>query len=246
MKISSLQNNKKRDNTSFNASHKALFLPKAIGEFGKIVGEYVSIPEQKLVQSTTALFLQPQIDLKYAEEDKKIDTAIKSASKAIAGGLTGVTIRGLTIGFFKKYIKFYSIEEKMNLSKFASKMDDLFVPKLAKELYDKKPSLATYQLKKYNETLGTIAAIVIMTMFSNAKIDVPLTSDLQDFMSGIIKEKKSWKKAAYDTLTKRKERITSWINKKKHFFRTAADKTKRINKIIKTPAASYKIEEKKK
>ena len=170
MKISSLQNNKKRDNTSFNASHKGLFLPKAIGEFGKIVGEYVSIPEQKLVQSTTALFLQPQIDLKYAEEDKKIDTAIKSASKAIAGGLTGVTIRGLTIGFFKKYIKFYSIEEKMNLSKFASKMDDLFVPKLAKELYDKKPSLATYQLKKYNETLGTIAAIVIMTMFSNAKI----------------------------------------------------------------------------
>ena len=81
-----------------------------------------------------------------------------------------------------------------------------------------------------------------MLLFTNAKIDVPLTSGLQDFIGGIIKEKKSWKKSAYDTLSARKQKITNWINKKKHFFRTTQDKTKRITKIIKEPVATYKAE----
>ena len=45
------------------------YLPEFVGTLGKLAGDYISMPEQKLFMATTALMLQPLIDLKFAEED---------------------------------------------------------------------------------------------------------------------------------------------------------------------------------
>ena len=71
------------------------YIPEIIGNIGKVAGEYINTPEQKLFLATAALMFQPLIDLKYAKEDQKEDVAIKSASKAMAGGFTGVLIRAV-------------------------------------------------------------------------------------------------------------------------------------------------------
>ena len=107
MKISSFAyntNTNNKEQSSFTGSSGVIYWPKVIGEVGKFVGEHVGIPEKKLIQNATALYLQPHFDLKYGEEDEKTDIAIKSASKAIACGITGVTIRAACISFFKKKI----------------------------------------------------------------------------------------------------------------------------------------------
>lgn len=88
-------------NIQLNNSFKGTSARKVL----EFVGNNFNTPEQKLIVATTATVLRPLMDLKYAEEDKKVDSAIKSTSKAIAGGLTGVAIRKFFITFANKAIK---------------------------------------------------------------------------------------------------------------------------------------------
>ena len=198
------------------------YIPEVLGNLGKLAGDYISMPEQKLFMATTALMLQPLIDLKYAEEDKKIDSAIKSASKSIAGGLTGVSIRAAFIALTDNLIDF----KKTNNFKHH------FMPDKAVKMLKTDPEIAKLQLKQYNKTLGTLMAMAFMVFFSNSKVDVPLTSDLQDLISGVVKDNKTWLESFCDVKEARTQKIKNWGNKWKNRFGNISGKLKKINTII--------------
>ncbi len=221
MKISSSSRN--INNTKNAQSFKGLpenpkCIPAPIGKLGKIVGEYVNTPEQKLFLATSALMFQPLVDLKFADDEKKTDSAIKSASKAIAGGLTGVAIRAGFLKLIDTYIGF----DKNN------KLNEYFLPKAARKLRKNSPSLADVRLKQYCQTLGTLFAVLFMIFFSNSKLDVPLTSDFQDLLSGVIKEDKSWIKSLGDVGKARKDKINSWFNHKKDIITNIKNKIQNV------------------
>ncbi len=200
-------------------------IPEVVGNIGKLTGDFVSMPEQKLFLATTALMIQPLIDLTFAEEDKKIDSAIKSASKAIAGGLTGVTIRAGFISLTKNLIGF----DKKN------KFNDHFLPKDAVEMLRTNPDMAKLRLSKYSQSLGTLMAIAFMIGITNQNVDVPLTSDIQDLISGVVKENKSWLQSFTDVKNNRVAKIKTWTDKWKNRFKNAGKKTVEISKIITQP-----------
>lgn len=198
------------------------YIPEVLGNLGKLAGDYISMPEQKLFMATTALMLQPLIDLKYAEEDKKIDSAIKSASKSIAGGLTGVSIRAAFIALTDNLIDF----KKTNNFKHH------FMPDKAVKMLKSDPEIAKLQLKQYNKTLGTLMAMAFMVFFSNSKVDVPLTSDLQDLISGVVKDNKTWLESFCDVKEARTQKMKNWCNKWGNRFSKISEKTKKITLIL--------------
>lgn len=227
MKISSSFNNKQRNNIpqSFKGvppTYKKI--PETLGNIGKLAGEYVRAPEQKLFMATTALMLVPLIDLKFAEEDKKVDTAIKSASKTIAGGITGVSIRAACVSLAKSLIGFEPHK--------TSKINMHLLPKAAIDLYNIDPAKAKVRLNSYIETLGTLAAIAIMIGCTNSKIDVPLTSDLQDLLTGVVKKDKSWLESFTEVKNKRVEKIKAWANKWKSRLDTTGDRILKAGQIL--------------
>lgn len=233
MKISSSFN--KTDSKNNYQSFKGVppnpkYLPEGLGKIAKVVGEYVSMPEQKMFLATTALMLQPLIDLKYAEEDKKIDSAIKSASKSIAGGITGVLVRA---GFVKLTTSLIGFNKH-------NRFNMHFMPDKARILRDQDPEIARLQLKQYNQTFGTLLAILFMVLFSNSKIDVPLTSDLQDLISGVVKDNKSWLQSFADVKNKRSAKIKAKIDKITNFCKKVANKIKRIIGVIFEDIPEYK------
>lgn len=201
---------------------KTIFYPEVVGDIGKWAGEYVSMPEQKLFLATSALMFQPLIDLKFANNDKKIDSSIKSASKAIAGGLTGVTIRALFLKLTDHCIQF----DKDN------KLQEYFFPADVKALAEKNPGLATLRLNAYNKTLGSLFAVLFMILYSNSKLDVPLTNDLQDLFSGVIKQDKTWLQSLSDVSQSRGKKIQKWLNKKKDYIIQVKTKIEKITGII--------------
>ncbi len=202
-----------------------VYLPNKVGDIGKIAGEYISMPEQKLFLALSALVLQPLIDIKYADEDKKTDVAIKSASKAIAGGVTGVTIRAGFIALAKKHL---DITKIVDANSKPSILRKYFLPSDAEEMFKKNPELAKRRMGQYNSAIGTLAAIAFMILFTNNKIDVPLTSDLQDFIGGIVKENKTWTKSLSDTLQSRKQKIKNWFIKRKDKLIKISSKVKKV------------------
>lgn len=169
----------------------------------KRVGEYVNSPEQKLITTILALMFQPIIDLSFAEEDQKVDSAIKTTSKLVAGGITGVSIRALTIKLAEFLIAPKSTED---LGKVRSKIKELFTPQEAIKLIDEnKVEYANRKLLDYSKTMGNIMAVAIMILYTNANIDVPLTTALRDLMTGIVKEDKTFVKSLTDVVNDRKK-----------------------------------------
>ncbi len=198
------------------------YIPEVIGQIGKVAGEYIHTPEQKLFLGLAALMFQPFIDLKYAKDDKKTDAAIKSASKAMAGVITGVTIRALFLKLVDEYIGL----DKHNL------LNRLFKPKDIIQINMTDPAMAQLRMKQYKQALGTIFAIMFMLLFSNSKIDVPLTSDFQDLLSGMVNEDKTFIKSLSEVLDNRKKKISDWFNKKSQIFKNIGNKLKNIVYII--------------
>lgn len=198
------------------------YIPEIIGNIGKVAGEYINTPEQKLFLATAALMFQPLIDLKYAKEDQKEDVAIKSASKAMAGGFTGVLIRAVFLKITDHFIGF----QKHN------KLNKLFFPDTAIRLKEVRPEIAKLRMKQYSRTLGTLFAVLFMILFSNSHIDVPLTSDLQDLISGVVKDKKSWLTSLNDVKNNRCKKIVDWFKHKKDIFNKIKHKTKGIINVI--------------
>lgn len=237
MKISSSLS--RIDGKEYNQSFKGIpknptYIPNAIGKLGKVVGEYVNTPEQKLFLATTAVMLTPLIDLKFADEDKKTDVAIKSVSKAIAGGMTGVTIRAAFLAMTGHFIGF----DKHN------KLNHHFFPDDAVKLKENSPALANIRMNQYCKTLGTLFAVIFMILFSNSKVDVPFTSDMQDLISGVVKENKSWLKSLSDVSKARKGKIKDWFVKKKNFLTNIKNKTEKVIDVLQEDSQNPKSEEK--
>ena len=194
------------------------------------------MPEQKLFLATTALMLTPLIDLKFAQEDQKVDSAIKSASKAMAGGFTGVAIRA---AFLKLTDHFIGLDKHNKLNLY-------FLPESAVILSRREPEMAKLQMRQYNKSLGTLFAVLFMILFSNSKVDVPLTSDLQDLISGVVKENKTWLKSFSDVYDSRSKKIKDWFERKKQILNSIKTKLIKIIKIIAedTSASDLKKENK--
>lgn len=212
-------------------------IPKGLVKLGQYVGEYINSPEQKLLLATSALMFQPLVDLKYAEEDKKLDTSIKSASKAIAGCLTGVPIRAFFIGLMKHFVQPKDLDiyfDKSKVKKLSDKIRVLLYPLQNLDLRSDPTRLveADVRLRQYNNTMGTVLAILFMLAFSNSKIDVPVTSDIQDLLTKVIKEKKSLSKSFSEVATERKAKIDSWLNTKKTKINSFFGKTKKIADVV--------------
>ena len=234
MKISSYCNNKiTQRNISFggfpaNVPRKPVYLPEWFGEAGKWAGEYIGVPEQKLFLAASAFILQPLIDLKCAQEDKKADTAVKSASKALAGGITGFTIRA----FLQKYMNDKLGLDDCGYIKSASFLNKYFMPSDAVKMTKINMARARIRIKRYNTVLSSIAAILIMAFITNEKIDVPLTGDFQDLFNGIAKDNKTWGQSIRDVARARYEKIKMRADRLFDILRSAWDKSKRIFRII--------------
>jgi hypothetical protein len=106
------------------------------------------------------------------------------------------------------------------------------LPKAAIDLYNIDPAKAKVRLNSYIETLGTLAAIAIMIGFTNSKIDVPLTSDLQDLLTGVVKKDKSWLESFTEVKNKRVEKIKVWANKWKSKLDTTGDRILKAGQIL--------------
>ncbi len=205
-----------------------IYLPDRVGNVAKWISQYVGLPEQKLFLAATAFLFQPAIDMKFAEEDKKSDVAIKSAAKALAGGITGVAIRGLSEQFFKNRIGITKTGKRK-----ANWVNDIFFPmKCFEDL--KIEGFIEYDrnIKKYCTTLGNICALITMIGVTNEKIDVPLTSDFQDLFTNVARDNKTWENSLDTVITSRKNKIKRGINDKINFFKRLKDKIRRIKDII--------------
>ncbi len=206
---------------------KPIYLPNFIGEAAKWTSEFVGLPEQKLFLAATAFIMQPAIDMKFAEEDKKSDVAIKSAAKALAGGITGVTIRGICERYFKNRIGY---DEKGKLK--VNLANDLFFPKDSEEIRAKSIVEYEHRISKYCVTLGNICALAAMILVTNEKVDVPLTSDFQDLFTNVARDNKSWEDSFNEVAVSRKNKIQRWIQSKIDYLKMLDDKANRIKNII--------------
>ena len=113
-----------------------------------------------------------------------------------------------------------------------SKINMHLLPKAAIDLYNIDPAKAKVRLNSYIETLGTLAAIAIMIGCTNSKIDVPLTSDLQDLLTGVVKKDKSWLESFTEVKNKRVEKIKTWANKWKSRLDTTGDRILKAGQIL--------------
>ena len=234
MKISSsfYKQDRNTDSPSFKSvPPNPRYIPEFIGTLGKYAGEYIDSPEQRLFLALATIAFKPLIDLKYADDDKKVDTALKSTAKSAAGGITGVAIRGAFLKLTDKFIGYDTINN--NLIPKRNRLNTLFLPEIAKELKEESPEIIKLRIKKYSNTLGSLFAIIFMILFSNSKIDVPLTNDIQDLLSGVVKENKSWTKSLHDVAAARGKKIADWFIRKKNILSNIVNKTKDIAYIIK-------------
>ena len=236
MKISSsFYNTNSRNNShSFKGVPvNPVYIPEWVGTIGKYAGKYIDSPEQRLILALATLMFKPAIDLKYARDDKKIDTALKTTAKGLAGGITGVAIRGAFLKLTEKYIGYDCINNRL-ISK-QNRLNSLFLPKISQQIKEDYPELVKLRIAKYSNTLGSLFAIAFMILFSNSNIDVPLTNDLQDLLSGVVKEKKTWLKSLGDVSSARADKIRNWFKRKMNVAEKISTKLRDIAAIIKSP-----------
>lgn len=147
------------NNNSYNSPSFRGFTvgPKAAKALDKIGA--MQSPSQRLIFGASALALHPVLDKlnPWVDEETRDTSARRSAAKAIACTVTGVTIRELCI---------LSTNALLNNENLTSKL-----PK--------------YMLKDKNHTagvIGTLMGLGIM-MFTNFIIDVPLTNKLTNLFT---------------------------------------------------------------
>lgn len=215
-----------------------IYMPDIVGEFGKFVGQHVSVAEKKLIQNTAAACIQPKVDMMFGEEDDRVDIAIKSVSKSIAGGTTGFLIRAAIIRTLNKNLTFDD-NNKSLVRKY-------FMPKQAILMSQSCQLNETFRrMKTYNETMGTILSILIMSTFTNKNIDVPLTRTLEELIGGVVKSNKTWHRSAYDIYKKHKDKYDVIYNKYKSIFTKEKERATRVFKAAKGEDCKKQTEAKK-
>lgn len=165
---------------------KKIISDKAAEKVGDI-GIYFDSAMQRALMGVLALFTQPFIDLKNknVDEETRKASAARTTAKIIAGTTTGVLIREGCIQATKLFsqndnIAKYEFEHnKKNIGKTftpkgeVKKWQQILLP--GDKAYKNKIDAAS--IKKMRNSVGTIAAIVIM-LYTNFAIDAPLTTFL--------------------------------------------------------------------
>ena len=97
---------------------------------------------------------------------------------------------------------------------------------------------------KYKKTMGSIFAVLFMIIFSNKKLDVPLTNDIQDLLTGIVKEDKSFLMSLSDVKENRKEMIKNWFKNKISIFVKTRKAAVDTIEVVKKDLSEEKTEDK--
>ncbi len=152
---------------------------KAVKFIGSI-GKNISSAEQRLILGASALMSQPFIDAhnKRVDEDTRKVSVAKTISKIIVGTTTGFLIRKGCIKAIKECSKLPAPGVKKCRTIFAPEIDEF---KLNENSDD---------YKQYQNTFGTIAALVVM-MFTNFLIDAPLTKYFTNLLMDKSKNKEN-------------------------------------------------------
>lgn len=130
----------------------------------KFFDKFVSVPENRLIIGVSALATQPFMDLfnKDVDEKTRVVSCARTIAKTVSGTVVGVTVRAGLIKLTRNYSKVGGSEIK-NIKK-------IFTPSNA--LSDK-----THAYKQYQNTMGTLLAVVAM-LFTNFLIDATFTTFL--------------------------------------------------------------------
>ncbi|HIS82735.1 hypothetical protein KID03_06640 [bacterium] len=138
----------------------------------KWVGSEISSPENRLILGVTALMSQPFIDAhnKSVDEDTRKVSVCRTIAKIVAGTLTGYAIRKGCISAINKWSKLPTSVDKNGQKIKLTSLNTFFSPTNAY-------SDLTEPFKQYRNALGTIAALMVMTV-TNFLIDAPLTKYL--------------------------------------------------------------------
>ncbi len=145
------------------------------------IGKKWTSPHQRAILGLTAIVMQPIIDWKNKNVDKKTRevSVARTCAKIIAGTLTGVALR---YGFIKgiKALSKPVSEIPKNAKPFTKKLMHCLTP-------DNLNPKDKDALDQYRNAMGTILSLVAM-VFTNFLIDAPLTKFLTNKFIA-IKEK---------------------------------------------------------
>lgn len=191
MKISSVT-----ENTNFKGG--PLVLGSAASNAFQKLAKWSS-PEQRLVIGSTALFLQPLIDLqnKNVDSETRELNASRSISRAIVGTATGFAIRKACIGLAT------SVAEKgpkswlgrlLSSSNIENLKDHLkngapLKPELVKNFQSMSEKRLQEVIVNYGKVLGTALALGVM-LFTNFLVDVPCINKLSKKVHALLFKKK--------------------------------------------------------
>jgi|GEM_PF-5429882 len=150
----------------FGSTHRhglsfgALKIPPKLTDF-LIRADKFGTPTQRIVIGSTAMFLQPMIDLKNKKVDDKTrqTAASRSFSRAIVGTISGIAVR---TGCIK-------LGEKLSENGKAFWFDGL--NKLNKD-----------QFQNYSKAVGNVLALGVL-LFTNFLFDVPLITKMSTYIN---------------------------------------------------------------
>ena len=142
---------------SFGALKSPVKIPASLTDFF-IKANKINTPTQRLVIGSSAMFLQPVIDLSNKKVDDKTrqTAASRSFSRAIIGTVSGIAVR---VACFK--------------------IGDVFTQP-GKNLHV--AGLDTKQFKNYSRAVGNILSLGVL-LFSNFLVDVPLINKMSAYVN---------------------------------------------------------------
>ncbi len=138
-------------------SFGALKIPPGVTDF-LVKADNFGTPTQRIVIGSTAMFLQPMIDLSNKKVDDKTRqmTASRSFSRAIIGTVSGIAVR---VACFKAGDAMTQPGKSFHFA-----------------------GLNAGQLKNYSRAIGNILALGVL-LFTNFLVDVPLISKMSTYIN---------------------------------------------------------------
>ena len=156
------------------------------------VSDFSSI-QQRIAIGSSALIFQPIIDFNNKNVDKETRkvSALRSASKAVIGTLTGLLVRGVCMkavehSFAKKDSAQKIIRESGKIVLDEAKIYNTF-KKGFESLGNVDPSELSKALKRVPSIIGTIIALGIM-IITNFVLDAPLTNKTLELLEKTLEK----------------------------------------------------------
>ena len=142
---------------------------KRLYKAGDIMGRPM---QNRLIMGATAIVSQPFIDEHNKRVDKKTARASRNRTigKILAGTAVGCVVRG---GIFK----FVNMTTNKDIS--TDRWDNLLTPRNSQRVM---PHLYKNRMRNY-KTVGATALALVVMLFTNILIDMPLTNKIANFLN---------------------------------------------------------------